>query len=751
AIFFVLGVAACAACITALFLPALGLGGVVLALALLPLRSVLLGSTKAEKEADEFSLTRKLSELASKEELEAEFEAATAFVTPQKSNHHHSSDGIVELGEKHPEGPGLVKDHEIKREHLYTALRQLPGIAVYKSAPDVSFLFGDLPALVGYTTAEFVAMKDPFKTIMHPEDRVADEGVYDEWKAAGFPGVLKRRARFFKKDGTTTWLEDRMVAEADEEGGRASAIGVIVDVNKEVVAEEAERSALERQAFALKSGGFGIWEHDLVSGRLSQDDHAKRILGARGVADEALLDYWMSKTHPDDMALLRGAYEEIMRGEREAYESVSRVQFGQNNYRHIQVIGQVAERDSEGKPTRILGVLRDVSDRVAVERVMQEGQRLEALGVMAGSIAHDFNNFLGAVLGFASLAKEGIEPEHAVAQHIERVMRGAQRAKDLALQLQVYAGRGDFKMASLSVADVIEGITSLIQVSVSHRITLVVSKPAELPNILGDRTQIHQVLLNLVTNASDAIGEEYGKIEVGVEIAEADAHKRATWRIPSDSSSARFVCLSVRDNGCGMASDALAKVFEPFYTTKGSGHGLGLSAMLGIMKAHRGGVDIESRLGQGTTFRVYFPVSEEPVESEPSTMSDSGQGVSLNILAADDDPGIREFLADMAEAYGHKIELAENGEQAIRLYQSNPNGFDVAVFDVTMPIMDGVDAAIRIRDTSASLPIVLCSGFDDKGAIPKLNGHTGISFLQKPFTPSSLLAKINESISGPDA
>jgi len=391
--------------------------------------------------------------------------------------------------------------------------------------------------------------------------------------------------------------------------------------------------------------------------------------------------------------------------------------------------------DIEERPC-VIWVARDVTERQAQEEVLRQTQKLESLGVLAGGIAHDFNNLLAAIQGHLSLGRlvagDGQDPT----DHFDRMETSIRRAADLARQLLAYAGRAEFQVEPLELNALVAEMAELLAVSRSKKVELEVCLHEALPLIQGDRTQLQQVVMNLVTNASEAIGDLPGKVALttGLCLIDAEAAER---QFPGQGlEGGRYVTLVVSDSGSGMGPEVLGRIFDPFFTTKPTGRGLGLSALRGILKAHKAGIEIRSEPGKGTCITLYFPATMAdgtpmPYASEPR---EKASKLSGTILLAEDEQVIRETSRLMAERLGFQVIEASDGEEAWSLYQGHAAELSVVVLDLTMPRRGGVEVYRLIREISPRMPVVLCSGYS-REAIPEPLGSTEPrSFLQKPFS-----------------
>jgi PAS domain S-box-containing protein len=395
-------------------------------------------------------------------------------------------------------------------------------------------------------------------------------------------------------------------------------------------------------------------------------------------------------------------------------------------------------KNKDGEMTGISHIARDISQQKLLERQSQS-QRLESLGLLAGGIAHDFNNLLTGILGNASLLSERLSVSDPNQQFLQDLMKSAEKAAELTMQLLAYAGKGRFVITSLDLSNLVMEINKLITASIPKTVLVRMELDTGLPEIEGDRNQLQQLVMNLIINGAEAIGEGYGTVVVRTgkhRIDDIDVHLAVDGTIISPGD---YIYLEVRDDGCGMDAVTAAKIFEPFFTTKFTGRGLGLSAALGIVKAHNGAIRLSSTCGVGSTFRVFFPLGAGgDVGWEPKKQ----RGV---VLVVDDEETIRSIAKSALEGHGYRILTASNGRDALELFRDKPKSINAIVLDLTMPVMGGRETLPAIRAIRSDVPVVLVSGYSEDQMRPLLASDKSTGFLQKPFTSKQLREKIDEA------
>jgi PAS domain S-box-containing protein len=387
------------------------------------------------------------------------------------------------------------------------------------------------------------------------------------------------------------------------------------------------------------------------------------------------------------------------------------------------------------------------SERQEFERKLLETQKLESLGVLAGGIAHDFNNILTGILGNASLAVMDLPPGSPAGENLNAITEGSRRAADLCRQMLAYSGKGNFVVRRLSLNRLVQDTAHLLKISISKGAVLHFNLHPSLPAIEADATQIRQVIMNLVINASEAIGENPGSINLSTGVVRAEdeyASGRGKF-VTQDVSGGECVCLEVSDNGCGMSPETRAKIFDPFFTTKFAGRGLGLAAVLGIVRGHRGALRIDSAPGQGTTFRLLFPSAKGDADAVAAAHATNiawhGKGC---VLVVDDEETVRSTATLMLRKLGFEVVAVEDGRQAVEAFRADSTRFSLVLMDLTMPQMNGEQAYAELRRIRPEVGVVLMSGFNEQDATSRFTGKGLANFIQKPFQFDDLSKAIQE-------
>ncbi len=410
-----------------------------------------------------------------------------------------------------------------------------------------------------------------------------------------------------------------------------------------------------------------------------------------------------------------------------------------------------------GGKTYICGFFRDITkskmaeeERRKVEEKLQQTQKLESLGVLAGGIAHDFNNMLMVVLGNAELAQMEISETSPARQRLEDINNVAIKAADLCKQMLAYSGKGRFVVRPIDLSEVVGEMGRMLDVSVSKKAILNYSLEKGLPPIEADAVQIRQIIMNLIINASEAIGEKSGVISVKTGLMECDSKFLLETQFHGDIGEGPYVYLEIADTGSGMDKDTMEKIFDPFFTTKFTGRGLGLAAVLGIVRGHKGGLRVSSEPGKGTTFRVMFPaVISVPEKTSPENIkkTDIWKG-SGTILLVDDDESIRNLCRLLLERIGFDVLPASDGRNAIEVFNENRNKIRCVILDLTMPHMDGEETFRELIKIDPDIRVIMSSGYNEQEIAQKISGKGFTGFIQKPYSLKNLTDILKKVLGG---
>ena len=400
----------------------------------------------------------------------------------------------------------------------------------------------------------------------------------------------------------------------------------------------------------------------------------------------------------------------------------------------------------QGGSRLAMALITDITERKNAENRLWQAQKFESIGLLAGGVAHDFNNLLVGVIGNASLALETLPPGHEAVELLQGVLTTGEQLAHLTRQMLAYSGKGRFVLEPLGLSDLIPEMSGLVQPSISKKIALRFELEPDLPLVEADRGQVQQVFMNLVLNAAEAIGSNAGLISVktGSQVVDEDYIRRNPG--PAELRPGNYVCLEVRDTGCGMDEATKARIFDPFFTTKFTGRGLGLAAVAGIVRGHKGAITVSSAPGKGSCFMVLFPVAEgaatvSPVPAHHATLQGTG-----TILVVDDEEMLRVLAKKALERYGYKVLVVDGGLGVINVFKRHPGDISLVVLDLSMPGMGGEEALLELRKIRPHVKVVVSSGYSEAETMGLFAGQRVSAFLQKPFTSTQLAEKVKVAL-----
>ena len=427
-------------------------------------------------------------------------------------------------------------------------------------------------------------------------------------------------------------------------------------------------------------------------------------------------------------------------------------------------LGELSVRGAAGEPVPVeaggvalkiggqrygLVSFRDITERKQLQTQLQQAQKLEAIGTLAGGIAHDFNNILAAILGYSELALLDVPQDSTAHMNLRDAIKASHRGKDLVKRILAFSRRDDQHRKPLAMAEVVAETMKMVRALIPTSIDIQTRIEPKIGIVAADPTQIHQVILNLCTNAAHAIGEKRGTIAVRLERRVLDD---APERIHSELRPGAYACLTIADNGVGIPSDLLGKIFEPYFTTKesGQGTGIGLAVAHGIIRNHGGVVTATSQVGEGSTFEVYLPTvqGKTPQEARPKVITPTG---SESILFVDDEQTLQDIGKQMLQRLGYRVVVSDSSRAALALFNAAPEDFDLVITDMTMPLLTGEELAQRILTIRPDIPVILCTGYSEK-ITPDTARKLGIrAYLMKPLTIDQLARTVRKALDGEPA
>ncbi len=523
-------------------------------------------------------------------------------------------------------------------------------------------------------------------------------------------------------------------------------------------AEQAVRESERRYALATSAGKVGVWEWDTETGKLTGDHILRDMLGYSRDEVPDHVDGLRRLIHPDDVPTVMEDLRAHREGRTPRYEATYRGVHKDSGIRWFVARGSPMP-DETGKPLRIVGTTVDVTElkeaeeeRRRLEERIRRSEQLERLRVFVGGLAHDFRNIISGIVNNASHALDALPEDGEARTAVEHIEAAAKRAAELSGEMLAYAGRGKSDAQPLDLSKLVDRAVDLVQSSIPHNVTLCRELAADLPAVEGDATQLRHVAMNLVTNAAEAIPHnQEGTVAVTTGVREVDQVYLSHTYLDDALRGGRYVYLEIADTGCGMDEAAQARAFDPFFSTKPEGRGLGLAAVLGIVRGHHGAIDVASEPGEGTTVTVLLPESgATPLPVEPSTTGQAGalddwQG-SGTVLFAEDEPVSRWAGKLSLEKAGFAVLLARNGREAVDVFREHADSIVAVVLDVRMPELSGHEAFDELRRTHPDTRVIVVSGTEEEEDVRRTFGDGLAGFVPKPHSPRDLIAAVRRSL-----
>jgi PAS domain S-box-containing protein len=599
----------------------------------------------------------------------------------------------------------------------------------------------------GYSRDEFLAMT--IKDIRPPEHiKALLRSVAVVTEGVNKVGVWLHRL----KDGRI--IEVEITTHTLIFGNRQAVLVLAYDITERNQLERQLRENEERLRLALLAANQGLYDVDLQKGVVIVSPEYARMLGHDPDGFQETDAAWRDRLHPEERQHALDSFQEFIAGRCEEYRAEFRQRTKSGDWKWILSLGKIVKRDKDGKPLRILGTHTDITERkqieaerLEMERRLLHTQKLESLGVLAGGIAHDFNNLLMVILGYADLSLFELSPVSPVRPKIEEIIKASHRAADLCRQMLAYSGKGQFVVEHMYLNEVVQEMIHMLKTSISKKVLLNLNLEKMTPLIEGDPAQIRQVIMNLVINGSEAIGDKSGVVTVstGARYCDDD-YLQETFHVDS-LTAGLYVSVEISDTGCGMDRETQSRIFEPFFTTKFTGRGLGMSAVLGIMRGHKGGLKVYSEPGKGTTFRLLFPAST--VAGGEASGKAVAQGSewrgSGTVLLVDDEETVLAVGRSMLEKLGFSVITAWDGREAVATYRSRSHEIAFVVMDLTMPHMSGEEAFRELRRIDPEVKVFISSGYSEWEISARFTGKSLAGFIQKPYQ----IAELRNVLKGP--
>jgi PAS domain S-box-containing protein len=615
----------------------------------------------------------------------------------------------------------------------------------------------------GRTCADLYANPRNWLAAVHSEDR---DRVIQAAMTTQAEGTYDEEYRIVRPDGGERWIRDRAFPLRDNEGAIYRIVGLAEDITARKTVESQIRALSEQLEARVVERTVQL--RDANEALRKADSRQRALLNAipdvvfRIHRDGTFLDFSAPRGNtflpPERIIGSKLLDPAIPEGVRTALTSAIERAITSGTVVPLEYAlpadggpRQFEARIVRSGPEEVVATIRDITarknaeaHRERLEQQLRQSQKMEAIGTLAGGIAHDFNNILTAILGYAELLRAQVRGQAGVEERISEIAKAGTRAKDLVAQILTFSRRQEHSRTAMSLGPAVDEALKLLRAAIPASIEIDAQVDPDLPPVMADATQIHQVVMNLAANASAAMEGGPGRLRVRCSAIDLDESVAADVGL----SAGRFVSLVIEDTGCGMAPEVLERIFDPFFTTKGPGEGtgLGLSVVHGIVKAHEGAIVVESRVGEGTSFRAYFPalLEHQPSHARPRTRTAEGQGE--HVLCVDDEPALIELLRDQLVTLGYRVTAHVSPIEALSDFLSRPLDFDVLLTDLTMPGLSGADLAEKVLAVRPDLPIVMATGYGRVMSEERARELGLRPLLYKPFTMVALGDAIQDAL-----
>ncbi len=540
-----------------------------------------------------------------------------------------------------------------------------------------------------------------------------------------------------------------------EKTGKAKAelVHTTERLNEKIIAHQQSLQGLmeseQRWVFALEGPGSGVWDWDLDTDKIYFSSLWKKILGYEEEEIGFGIYSWFDHIHPKDRKIFFEKMEKCFNGVNDSFSDRYRIQRKNGEYIWVMDQGKVVSKNAHKAPRRIIGSLTDITfikkledEKLRFESRLQQNHKLEAIGTLAGGIAHDFNNILTPIIGNIEIAIRSKKQGKELTENLTEIQSAARRAKALVKQILAFSREDSFETESIAIATIVKEVLKLIRVTIPKSIIITSQISTDCGFILGNPTQIHRILMNLMTNAVQAMKETGGKISITLtrEVISEKKNDRDT------AQHGQYACLTVTDTGEGIAEDVQTRIFDPFFTTKqhGEGTGLGLSVVHGLVSKMGGFIETASEEGKGASFKVFFPITPQSIQQDTPAIKQNLKKGSGNIMVVEDEENVAHIEKNMLAFLGYTVTSFTDSREALEEFSNNPEKYDIILSDLEMPYMSGPKLAYKIKKIRPEIPVILCSGFIERALETSEGGQLFNAYLEKPITLRELSNTLQE-------
>ena len=582
----------------------------------------------------------------------------------------------------------------------------------------------------------------------HPQDRPRLRQAIKRALEHGEPYDME--VRFITARGNHLWT--RTVCHPETRDGKTvRLLGVFQDITERKQAEEALHQSRRELQQTLEATTDGIWSWNFKTNTLYFSAKYYTMLGYAPEEFPPTYEQWTRLIHPQDreQALFRAS--EFLKTKPDVYENQFRMKTKDGGYRWIEASGRVVERDEANEAVFMIGNHEDITRRITAEEEqkllrnqLNQAQKMESIGSLAGGIAHDFNNILFPIIGMAEILLEDLPEDSPERGHAEEIYRAGKRGSALIKQILAFSRQSEHQMSPLHIKNILGEAIPLLRATIPSYIDIFQNVSSNCGMICADPTHIHQVVMNVMTNAYHAVEKKGGAITVRLAEEKVGQEKSSGWNLPPG----KYTVLSISDTGDGIPKENMDRIFDPYFTTKtnGKGTGLGLAVVFGIVKECGGHITVQSDLGKGTTFHIHLPIMDASQDQKRVEPADSWQKGHERILLVDDERPIATLEKMMLQRLGYRVTMRLNSLEALEAFRSNPDAYDLVITDMAMPQMAGDQLAREINAIRPQTPVILCTGFSEK--INEVNAHEwGIKgILMKPVIKTEMAKIVRQAL-----
>jgi len=544
------------------------------------------------------------------------------------------------------------------------------------------------------------------------------------------------------------WLYFTAAPFKSPSGKLLGAIETFQDITDRKNVEEAYRKSDERLKLALDSVSDAVWDWQVDTDKIYFSSRWYAMLGYEPYELPQKFETFRSLIHPDDLANVDNTVTRHIKLA-EPLEIEFRMRTKDGRWRWILARGKAVQKDEQGKAVRMLGIHMDITHRKQMEARLRQAQKLESIGNLAGGIAHDFNNILFPIIGMSEMLMEDFSSDSPEYENIREIYKASRRGSNLVKQILAFSRQSDKPKTPVGIQHIVKEVLKLTRSTIPANIEIAHNIQNDCGLVEADSTQIHQIAMNLMTNAYHAVEATGGKISVGLKEISLDAPpSKGKFLQPGP-----YARLSITDTGTGIDPAVIDKIFEPYFTTKkqGKGTGLGLAQVYGIVRDHLGDIRVHSVFGKGTCFEIFLPVIRPHTEEISEEKNKADLTGTENIMLVDDEDSILKIERIILERLGYRVTTHTKSLKALEAFRTSPDSYDLVITDMTMPAMTGIQLAERIKEIRPDCPVILCTGFSE-GIDPKRAEDQGIKgFLMKPVLASDLAQTVSKLLAEANA